>query len=63
MNQQQKQLISEAMKKAFNLGSLYWQQADSEYVSQHKKADETVKRYHALIHQTLLDVDARCDEQ
>lgn len=38
-----------ALRRAFNLGQTYWQQADSEYTSQHRKADETLARFNALV--------------
>lgn len=34
-----------AMKRAYNLGQTYWQQADSDYASEHKKADATANRF------------------
>jgi hypothetical protein len=37
--------VRAAMKRAYNLGQTYWQQADSEYTSQHKKADVTAGRF------------------
>lgn len=41
--------IKLALRKAFNLGQTYWQQADSEYVSQHKKANATREKLEELI--------------
>lgn len=37
--------IEGAMRKAFNYGQSYWQQADSEYISQQNKSDETLKKF------------------
>ena len=37
--------VRAAMKRAYCLGQTYWQQADSEYASQHKKADVTAGRF------------------
>lgn len=37
--------VRAAMKRAYSLGQTYWQQADSEYTSQHKKADVTAGRF------------------
>jgi hypothetical protein len=42
-----------AMRKAFNLGATYWQQADSEYSSEWKKADETKARLDQLVEETI----------
>jgi hypothetical protein len=42
-----------AMRKAFNLGATYWQQADSEYSSQWRKADETKARLAQLVEETI----------
>lgn len=41
--------LEKALNQAFNLGQTYWQQADSEYVSEHKKADVTRDKYQALV--------------
>jgi hypothetical protein len=41
-----------AARKAFGLGQTYWQQADSEYISQHRKADETRAKFRALVEET-----------
>jgi hypothetical protein len=41
-----------ALHKAFDLGSRYWQQADSEYSSQWKKADATRAQLDQLIEDT-----------
>lgn len=45
--------LEAALRRAFLLGQTYWQQADSEYSSQHKKADETLAKFKALIPETL----------
>ena len=42
-----------AMRKAFNLGATYWQQADSEYSSEWKKADGTKARFVQLVEETI----------
>lgn len=47
------ELVGSAMRKAYNYGQTYWQQADSEYVSQHKKADATAARFSQLVDETL----------
>ena len=45
--------LSNALRRAFNLGQTYWQQADSEYTSQHRKADETRAKFEALVAETI----------
>ena len=51
MNQNEVDL-RDALTKAFLLGQVYWQQADSEYESQWKKADVTREKYNALLEET-----------
>ena len=41
-----------ALKRAFNLGQTYWQQADSEYTSHWKKADITKASFEQLVEDT-----------
>jgi hypothetical protein len=41
--------ISKAMRQAWDLGQLYWQQADSDSYLQNSKADETYKKFEALV--------------
>lgn len=45
-------VIAEAMRRAYSLGQTYWQQADSDSFVQHRKADETTRKFHALIDET-----------
>ena len=47
--------IRAAMKKAFYLGQTYWQQADSEYVSQQNKSDATKAKFDALLEETVIN--------
>jgi hypothetical protein len=49
MNEDLQYEVSEAMEKAYQLGQRYWQQADSESYLQNKKADETQKKFDALV--------------
>lgn len=46
--------IESALRRAFRLGQVYWQQADSEYTSHHKKADITLENFEILVADTLL---------
>ena len=45
-------MVSKALREAYNLGMMYWQQADSDYISQHKKADDTRAKFLALVEET-----------
>ena len=45
-------LVEQALRKAFSLGQTYWQQADSEYISQQNKSDVTRNRFLELIDET-----------
>jgi hypothetical protein len=45
-------VVSKALRKAWQLGQTYWQQADSEYTSQHRKADETQAKFQTLVDET-----------
>ena len=49
MNEDLQDLVSKAMRRAWQLGQTYWQQADSESYSQNKKADETQQKFDALV--------------
>ena len=42
-----------ALKRAYSLGQTYWQQADSEYSSQWKKADATQATFRQLVEDTV----------
>jgi hypothetical protein len=45
-------VVSKALRRAWQLGQTYWQQADSEYTSHHKKADETQAKFQTLVDET-----------
>lgn len=45
-------MVSKALKEAWRLGQIYWHQADSEYTSNHKKADETQNKFNDLVDKT-----------
>lgn len=45
-------LVSKAMRKAWQLGQTYWQQADSEFLSQQAKSDATQAKFHELVDET-----------
>lgn len=44
--------VSKALRRAWQLGQTYWQQADSESWSQNKKSDETQAKFQALVDET-----------
>lgn len=48
--------LSKALRRAYNLGQTYWQQADSESYSQNKKSYETAARFEAMVAETLAEV-------
>lgn len=45
--------LEKALRRAFNLGQTYWQQADSESYSQNKKADTTAQTFSDLVADTV----------
>ena len=45
--------VPDQLRRAFNLGQTYWQQADSESYSQNKKADVTRAAFNALVDAAL----------
>jgi hypothetical protein len=49
----EKMTLELAMRRAYALGQTYWQQADSEFYSQNKKADETTAKFNTLLRETL----------
>jgi hypothetical protein len=46
-------IVREALHKAWQLGQTYWQQADSEYISQNKKTEATREKFQQLVGGTL----------
>lgn len=52
--------VTAAIRRAFQLGQTYWQQADSESYKENKKADATRDRYNALCIETA-EIAARAD--
>lgn len=52
MDEDKIDMVSKALRKAWQLGQTYWQQADSDYSSQHKKADETQAKFQQLVDET-----------
>lgn len=50
---EREELIVKALRRAFSLGQTYWQQSDSEYISHHVKANETLAKFSAFIDETV----------
>lgn len=51
-NEDMQDLVSKSLRRAWQLGQTYWRQADSDFVSQHKKSDITRARFDELIEET-----------
>ena len=48
--------VSKALRRAWQLGQTYWQQADSESYSQNAKADGTQAKFQALVDEIRAEV-------
>jgi hypothetical protein len=48
-----REALAAALRRAFNLGQTYWQQADSDSAAQHRKSDETRRKFEALVAETV----------
>jgi hypothetical protein len=46
------EIIRVALRRAFSLGQTYWQQADSDSMSQWKKSDLTAAKFKELVEET-----------
>lgn len=55
-------LVAIALRRAWQLGQTYWQQADSDFISHHRKADETQAKFQTLVDETKAAVVARSTE-
>lgn len=49
--------LTAALRRAYSLGQIYWQQVDSDRASQHRKADETEARFRALVAEMVAALD------
>ena len=49
-------VASKALRKAWQLGQTYWQQADSEHASHWKKAGETQVKFAELVDRTRAEI-------
>lgn len=52
-----KQSLRDALRKAFNMGQTYWQQADSEYTKDWKKADITAEKFRVFVEEICEGVE------
>lgn len=52
--------LRKALRRAFHLGQIYWQQADSESRAENRKAEGTQQKFDALLEEAVaaLGVDA-----
>lgn len=50
------QFLRDKLRKAYSLGQTWWQQADSEYRRENKKADETAAKFAELVENVVLAV-------
>lgn len=62
-NENLQDLVSKAMRRAWQLGQTYWQQADSESWSQNKKAGETEAKFHQLVDETRAAIALGADHE
>ena len=62
VNEDLQDLVSKAMRRSWQLGQTYWQQADSEYFSQQKKSDDTQAKFNALIEETRAALAAQAKQ-
>lgn len=49
MNEDMIDLVTKAMRRSWNLGQIYWQQADSEAYRQQDKSAETEIKFENLV--------------
>lgn len=52
--------LEKALRRAYNLGQIYWQQADSESYAQNRRAAETQSKFEALASETMEALFAHC---
>lgn len=59
LTEDQADAVSMALRRAWRLGQTYWQQADSDYISQHKKSEETQRKFEKLCDDTISALRAK----
>lgn len=52
MTDEQLDVVTKALRRAWSLGQRYWSQADSQSSSQHRRADETQLTFQRLVEDT-----------
>ena len=52
MTDEQLDVVTKALRRAWSLGQTYWSQADSESYSQNRRADETQLAFQRLVEDT-----------
>ena len=57
MNDKTEQTVTDALRRAFSLGKTYCQQAHSDFISQHVKADATRAKFQELCERTEDTID------
>lgn len=45
--------LGEALRRAFNLGQIYWRQADSDSYKQNALSDRTLNQFNDLVRDTV----------
>lgn len=55
------QRLRDAMRRAFNLGQTYWQQADSHSSVEHRRSDRTRMVFDALVEETVAALGVTVD--
>jgi hypothetical protein len=59
LTDEQADAVSMALRRAWQLGQTYWQQADSDYISQYKKSGETQRKFEELCDDTISALRAK----
>ena len=54
MNEKEQQMVTKALCEAWRLGQMYWQYADSNFPSDHKKAEAILAKFRDLVAQLSL---------
>lgn len=57
MDAVKEEIVRGALRRAFNLGQVYWQQSDHELPSQWKKANETKMLFESLVELTIQEMN------
>jgi len=55
--------VEKALRRAFNLGQIYWLQSDSEYGSQYKESYVTWQQFEALVTTTVAALDVAASKE